>query len=474
MDCALRLSDRPHVPAAAAVLILSLSAAALAAESDVRILFTGDLLLSRQVRRELDATARIPDRDLGPLFASADLVGGNLEGAVGSAIDCVDGELCFDVRASDVALLASAGFRVLSVENNHAADLGDTGRDATTRALRQAGLEPLTLDRSPLFLRVKGLTLAFVAFSEVAGRDGRAEAIPSALLAQKLRLARSLAQVVIVSVHWGEELFDWPSEAQRRDAAWLVEHGADVVMGHHPHVVQEPECVLGKPVFFSLGNHLFDQKYPLTKVGLIADCSLVGGVLRCGGIRTRTPPGSAMPEIDGRDSAADAALSGCPCEVHGGLTVGGIELSPDGDGNELALQGMEDGRPRFATPRGRLLGAEPATLPGGAEVLFTVEEHPSTIDGERAPRPYVYRVTPTGLAALWRGSALAWPLVDAVPIPGQPGCLCALHRGDSFLLLDPSTSERRTAVYRWNGFGFDALHDADLERRCRDMLLPAR
>ena len=66
---------------------------------------------------------------------------------------------------------------------------------------------------------------------------------------------------------------------QQQQARWLVEHGADLIVGHHPHVVQAPACVEGRPVFFSLGNHLFDQKYAETKDGLIADCSVHGGRL---------------------------------------------------------------------------------------------------------------------------------------------------------------------------------------------------
>ncbi|MFN7975019.1 MAG: CapA family protein [Acidobacteriota bacterium] len=456
------------MPASVPFLIATLPAVALATGADdVRILFAGDILLGRQVRREIDATGRDPLREVRALLSGADVAGGNLEGAVGA---CGAGELCFDLRKDDLALLSAAGFDLLSLENNHAGDTGPDGRAMTESSVRALGLEPLTLERSPVFVHAKGWTIAFVAFSEVPARDGH-ETGPSAELARKLRLARALANVVVVSVHWGEELFDWPSARQRRDATWLVEHGADVVMGHHPHVVQAPECVGGKPVFFSLGNHLFDQKYPATKVGLLADCRIEDGVLRCGGIETRTPPGSASPAIVGRDDVADRALALCPCDVNEGLAVGDRTLEPEGDGLSLSLVARERGRREWRTPEGRLLEASAVTLPSGT-LLYTLEEHASTIDGERAPRPYVYRVTATGLSALWRGSALAWPLVDAVAMPDHPGCLCALHRGDSFLELDPRNRERRTAVYRWNGFGFDVVRDAAVEARCREIFAP--
>jgi poly-gamma-glutamate synthesis protein (capsule biosynthesis protein) len=103
----------------------------------------------------------------------------------------------------------------------------------------------------------------------------------------------------------------WPSQAQRQGAAWLVEHGADLVLGHHPHVIQPPECVHGKPVFFSLGNHVFDQANPNTKEGLIADCWVENKRLRCQGIRTSTRAGSSFPSLTEPGGTANTELAGC-------------------------------------------------------------------------------------------------------------------------------------------------------------------
>ena len=74
---------------------------------------------------------------------------------------------------------------------------------------------------------------------------------------------------------------------------------------------------------------------------------------------------------------------------------------------------------------------------GTEPLLLSLERHPSSIDNEVGLRPYVYAIGPHGLIARWRGSALAWPLVDAVST--ESGALCALHRGDSFLLSDTGT-----------------------------------
>ena len=240
-------------------------------------------------------------------------------------------------------------------------------------------------------------------------------------------------------------------------------------MGHHPHVVQAASCVEGRPVFYSLGNHLFDQKYPGTKEGLIADCRVEGGTLSCSALATRTPPGSFRPAPADGGPASAAPLASCRVPLGPPLEVAGTLLapSPRGDAASLVLEGLRGGVVAFRTRPSQILSIEKASFsPDGPPLLLTLERHPSPIDGERGVRPYVYEVGPRGLVARWRGSALAWPLVDATILPGT-GLLCALHRGDSFLAPDPAAPASRAAVYRWNGFGFTGEDDPAPLAACR-------
>ena len=115
------------------------------------------------------------------------------------------------------------------------------------------------------------------------------------------------------------------------------------------------------------------------------------------------------------------------------------------------------------------------SLPGGwifgrprrPQFLLSIERHASPIDSERDPRPYVYEVGPHGFIARWRGSALAWPLLDARLLPGHDGVLCALHSRDSFLMLSPESKGTRVAAYRWKGFGFEGITDNGIQSGCR-------
>ncbi len=458
--------------AVAAALAVLFSAQA-AGGDGARLLFTGDVLLSRQVEVEISKTGRFPWEALADEFARADLVVGNLEGSVGTPADCpVDGKgPCFAIAPSRIPLLARARFGALTLENNHAGDLGDAGRERTRTAAWAAGISPVDFASGPTFFHVRGMTVALVALNLVPGRDGRVQGIPSPEVRRALRLASRLAGIVVVSVHWGEELLDWPSEAQREAARWLVANGASLVVGHHPHVVQAASCVEGRPVFYSLGNHLFDQKYPATKEGLIADCRIEGGTLSCSALATRTPPGSfrPAPADGGPASAATASLASCRVPLGPPLEVAGTPLRPSarGDAASLVLEGLRGGQVAFRSRPSQILSIEKASLsPDGPPLLLTLERHPSPIDGERGVRPYVYEVGPRGLVARWRGSALAWPLVDATILPGT-SLLCALHRGDSFLALDPAAPASRAAVYRWNGFGFTGEDDAAQLAACR-------
>ena len=447
------------------------------------LLFGGDVMLSRQVAAEIAYRKVSPWSNLAPMLRGADVAAANFEGAVGTAAECLpvpgrvgspEPSLCFAVAPANIPGLRSAGFAALSVENNHAADLGGRGRKQTLQAMQQVGLTALSWNASPIFVERKGVSLGMVAVSLIPGRDGTSAVLPSPDLARKLRLARSLSNLVVVFVHWGTELHDWPSEEQRRDAAWLVAQGADLVICAHPHVIEAPQCVAGKPVFYSLGNLLFDQKYPATRTGMLASCAVGRSRLSCHALLTAPPAGSFFPASAGADASADASLANCQPPLHTTATLGDAHLfEADGKNGERSIVGKRGATVLWKTRPTTLLSLEAAPLAGdGSPVLFTLERHASVLDGEDSVRPYVYQLGPGGPVARWRGTALAWPLLDARMLPGAPGTLCALHRADSFLVPNPKSRGVRIAAYHWDGFGFNGLHDAAVLESCRALLLP--
>ena len=457
-------------------------------QKEVHLLFAGDILLSRQVAGEIARKKESPWKNLQTLIHSADWAAGNLEGAVGNSSNCLESSErspCFAIDPSLIHYLRDAGFSALGNENNHADDLGPATRTTTRDALAAENLLPLTFDSSPSFLRFGATTVAIISITEVPDHQGDPGQMRSVALDQKIRLGRALANLVVVSIHWGDELIDWPAEKQRQDAAWLISNGVDLVIGAHPHVVQKPECVSGKPVFYSLGNHIFDQKYPATKEGLLADCRIGANVLRCSGIRTETSPATSFPEKFSTDVSVQDALSACPVQLRPTLTVSGFRLRPEpsSPGNfsrDIWIEGFkqESSRGDQATWRTRpaqLLSLETGRLKGsgGPVFLLSLEKHSSPIDADNEPRPYVYEVGPAGFIARWRGSALAWPLLDARLLSADDGFMCALHRGDSFLVLSPASRGTRVAAYRWNGFGFTGISDPAIVSQCQTLFTRA-
>jgi hypothetical protein len=459
--------------------IAMLASAANATDDELRLLFTGDVLLSRQVQAEIARSGRFPWAGLQGLFRASGFVVGNLEGAVGSAGDCApaaSASPCFAIPRDLISLLSRAGFGAMGAANNHAGDLGEPGREATRAALAEAGIRSLSWEDSPIFVESGRLTIGIVAVSLVADRSGLRSIIPSVEAGQKLRMARGLSDIVVVFVHWGSELLDWPDARQRNAAAWFGRHGADLVVGHHPHVVQPAECVAGRPVFYSLGNHLFDQKYPATKQGLIADCRIKDGSLSCGGVATATPAGSSFPGIS-EDGGGAEELETCTVALKPRNVASATALAGRaGDGGRYAIEGHRAGERPWRSVAMPIVSAEVGRLAGrdGPEYVVMLERRASSIDGEDGVRPYIYEVGPRGLVARWRGSALAWPLIDAQVLPGGEGWLCALHRSDSFMALDPRSGGTRTAVYRWNGFGFAGVEDEHAMAECRDAYADVR
>jgi|WetSurMetagenome_2_1015567.scaffolds.fasta_scaffold06661_4 hypothetical protein len=438
---------------------------------EIRLVFTGDIMLSRNVKQEIDNRQLSPWIHLKSRFHAADLLFGNLEGTVADTIITQAGpssSMTFSVPSSYIQFIKEAGFTALSIENNHNMDLGCAGRDRTIRLLSGSGINAVDFENSPQFFRFDETVIAIIAVNMIPGQDHDSQKIPSIPLSQKIRLAKNLANLVIVSIHWGSELLEWPNKDQREAARWLIHQGADMIIGHHPHVIQKPEIIEGKPVFFSLGNHVFDQKYPGTKEGLIVDCSIKDGVLSYQCLKTHTAQISFYPEL-----ADSAYLEPGSLALRETTKVSGISVqaapSDFSSTGELSLEAFLDGKRIWRTRPLPTVSIEFARLDGENDYILSLENHYSNMDRETGLRPYVYSVTRSGLIARWRGSALAWPLLDAIIMPGKQQYLCATHRGDSFINPDERNDQFRVATYRWNGFGFSGVNDTSACIACEEL-----
>lgn len=225
---------------------------------------------------------------LAPRLRSADLAIGNLEcpitnQGVGSS-RWARNQMRGEVEYAQV--LRNAGFSAIGIANNHAVQHGEEGFAATVAALRAAGLLVLGLrGRAPWLAEPAtvqardGSSVAVLGYSwrprqYGSGPPPYAEVDPPGVLGDIGR-ARASHDSVVVSLHWGEEFVNQPSVDEVAFARAMTEQGADLVLGHHPHVVRPVERFGGSIVAFSLGNAVSDMAWmdPLRE-GLLLETEL--------------------------------------------------------------------------------------------------------------------------------------------------------------------------------------------------------
>lgn len=247
------------------------------AEPEISLVLAGDVMLGRSVNTRLSRTRDYawPFRYLSDVFRSADLAYVNLESPLLSPCPPTDTGMRFCGERDNVHVLLSSGVDVASLANNHALDYGSAGLAATIQVLRENHIEPSGVG-SVVVKQVHGTKVAFVSFNDVnllTGIDTPSETLLSRLLTE----ANTQADFVVATFHWGREYEAEPTARQISLAHQVVTLGADLVVGAHPHWIQTKETYLGVPIYYSLGNTIFDQEWSeATKTGLVLKVYIQG------------------------------------------------------------------------------------------------------------------------------------------------------------------------------------------------------
>jgi poly-gamma-glutamate capsule biosynthesis protein CapA/YwtB (metallophosphatase superfamily) len=220
------------------------------------------------------------ERDL-----SADMAFANLETTIDHTVPA-SGYPRFNARPELLEALKQANISIVSVANNHILDAGPDGLIRTLENIESAGMRFTGAGRTiaeaeqPTTLRAKGISVAFLAYTYGTnkGLPKKKRCLPSVNILRanseqdlaraeaSVRKARTASDIVIVSLHWSDEYRTTPTDWQRQAAAALIEAGADVVLGHHPHVLQPIESYTSRSgrrglIAFSLGNFISSQNY---------------------------------------------------------------------------------------------------------------------------------------------------------------------------------------------------------------------
>ena len=254
-------------------------------QNTITLMFVGDIMLSRQVgaKMEKENNWQWPFLKIADTIRTADILFGNLEGPISDKGKNIGSIYSFraDIRA--IEGLKFAGFDILSVANNHMFDWGREAMEDTFKRLKEAGIDYAGggMNESeayvPLIKEIKGLKIAFLAYcaegSEYWGASGEKSGIAwleEQRLKKDIAEAKAKADLVIVSMHFGEEYQSKPTSVQKFFARAAIDSGADLVVGHHSHVLQPIEEYKNGYILYSLGNFVFDQNFsPRTKESTI-------------------------------------------------------------------------------------------------------------------------------------------------------------------------------------------------------------
>ncbi|HYE71714.1 MAG TPA: CapA family protein [Blastocatellia bacterium] len=249
------------------------------------LIFGGDIMLARSVATSVTKNFGGDYSKLFehlPEFKTADIAFANLEGPISAQGRNVGSKFSFRFDPKVVPALKDAGFDVFSTSNNHMGDWTKLAFDDTMRYLSEveighagAGLNK-TAALTPYVIEKNGMRFGFVAYTDVGPNwlaatetsSGIAIADPKTLPAE-IEQAKTWCDFLIVSFHWGDE-YKAHNARQTLLARAAVDAGADMVIGHHPHVEQDTEWYNGKFIAYSLGNFIFDQYFsPETMQGLV-------------------------------------------------------------------------------------------------------------------------------------------------------------------------------------------------------------
>ncbi len=253
----------------------------------ITLQFFGDIMLDRNVAKAMGTSgldylfAKIQGTE-NRFFTGTDLFVANLEGPFAPTRVPTTKSIAFRFDPALAPQLKKYGFTTLSLANNHALDMGWANIDFTEKTLKQAGIAHFghELREGSEHLLIKSIpgTTEKVAFIGLNTTD---HSLNLAHVSTTIHLAQQQTKNIIVFMHWGNEYQRHSSKPQQDLAHWLIDHGVTAVIGAHPHVVQEMEVYRKVPIFYSLGNFIFDQYFSQeTQEGLSVGLVLQDGVIK--------------------------------------------------------------------------------------------------------------------------------------------------------------------------------------------------
>lgn len=263
---------RREEPSDAAIPALSLNPAQ---GNSVSLLFTGDVMLGRSVNTRMQKYQDYtwPFQKTSELLKKADLSVINLEGPFKTGCLPTDSGMIFCADTKSIQGLTFSGIDIANLANNHILNQGKDGLEETISLLESSNISVTGMGK-PLFKTVNNTKIALIGFNDIGEPAHGVSGTSPETMKSQISLAKKEAQIVVAMFHWGNE-YSKRSLRQLEMAHLAIDEGADIIIGHHPHWVQEFEEYKGKPIYYSLGNFVFDQMWSLeTRKGLVVKITI--------------------------------------------------------------------------------------------------------------------------------------------------------------------------------------------------------
>lgn len=235
------------------------------------LLVTGDVMLGRTVN-----TQTIKYKDFTwpflktyDLLNSKDLTLINLENPIIEDCPSKDTGMIFCGDAKHAEGLKFAGIDLASLANNHSMNYGVKGLESTLDILHKTGISSIGV-KNPTYKDIGGIKVAFLGFNDIECFPDHIECSDLKNIKDDISEAKDEADLIVLMFHWGNEYTSKATDRQKELAYFSIDNGADLVLGNHPHWVQNEEIYKDKLIVYSHGNFIFDQMWSLqTRKGVV-------------------------------------------------------------------------------------------------------------------------------------------------------------------------------------------------------------
>jgi gamma-polyglutamate biosynthesis protein CapA len=219
-------------------------------------------------------------KNVSGIFHKADIIFGNLE-CVLSETEINPSDIhSITMRASESSIngLTYAGFNVLSIANNHILEHGENSVLRTQKILSENGIKTVGVSenkkesREPIILNKNGISIGFLAYCLVRDKTAYCSVEDPYSIVNDVKEAKKRVDFLVISLHWGNEYVHKPSNEQFLLSHEIIDAGANLILGHHPHVLQGVEKYKGGIIVFSMGNFVFDMWQRKMRESMIFSC----------------------------------------------------------------------------------------------------------------------------------------------------------------------------------------------------------